>query len=54
MCGGLSINKLLNLKQFDDNYANKLLFEDMEESLALHNLIQVVKFETWSNERLFL
>ena len=33
---------------YDDNYCNKLLFNDFEDALSGFNLIQVVNFNTWS------
>ena len=35
-------------KIFDDNYNNKNLFQDFDDILSSFNLIQLVKFETWS------
>ena len=35
-------------KIYDDNYNNKNLFQDFEDILSSFNLIQLVKFETWS------
>ena len=35
-------------KIFNDNYAHKNLFDDFDEMLAEFNLIQMVKFKTWS------
>ena len=35
-------------KIFDDNYTHKNLFDDFEEILSECNLIQMVKFKTWS------
>ena len=35
-------------KIYDDNYNNKNLFQDFDDILSDFNLIQVVKFETWS------
>ena len=35
-------------KIFDDNYANKNMFDDFDELLGEFNLIQMVKFKTWS------
>ena len=34
-------------KIFDDNYANKNMFDDFDELLGEFNLIQMVKFKTW-------
>ena len=35
-------------KIYDDNYNNKNLFQDFDDILSDFNLIQLVKFETWS------
>ena len=35
---------------FDDNYYNKNLFLDIDDVLSEFNLIQLVKFETWSRK----
>ena len=35
-------------KIYDDNYAHKNLFDDLDSELSCFNLIQIVNFVTWS------
>ena len=41
----------MNIKSFskhDDNYGNKMLFNDFDNALSEFSLVQVINFNTWS------